>query len=131
MHVCPLPSAQLRTASRKALKALAALKVLAIRSAIDQLPHDLDSLEAEIGTTSGEALTRHVGRLKLQFAERALTLIETWGSLQTTEHQAPSMVHCNTTTTHPGASHGGGASHIHMVHCTWCTAQGAASHRAH
>ena len=45
--------------------------------------------QAEISTSSGEALTRHVGRLKQRFAERALALLLTWGELQTTEHQAP------------------------------------------
>ena len=77
------------TASRKVLKALTALKLSTIRSALEQLPHDLDALEAEISTSSGEALTRHVGRLKQRFAERALALLLTWGELQTTEHQAP------------------------------------------
>ena len=40
-----------------------------------------------MSTSSGEALSRHVGRLKQRFAERALTLLLTWGELQTTEHQ--------------------------------------------
>ena len=49
-----------------------------------------------MSTSSGEALTRHVGRLKHRFAERALTLLLTWGELQTTEHQAPCNTACNT-----------------------------------
>ena len=38
------------TASRKVLKALTALKLSTIRSALEQLPHDLDALEAQLRT---------------------------------------------------------------------------------
>ena len=40
------------TASRKVLKALTALKLSTIRSALEQLPHDLDALEAQLRTSN-------------------------------------------------------------------------------
>ena len=47
----PPAPAQPSTASRKVLKALTALKLSTIRSALEQLPHDLDALEAQIRTS--------------------------------------------------------------------------------
>ena len=88
-----------------------------------------------MSTSSGEALSRHVGRLKQRFAERALTLLLTWGELQTTEHQAPCntalqhcMVHCNIATRlrhtiQHGVSHGASHGVLH-------SASHGASHQA-
>jgi len=71
-----------------------------------------------------------VGRLKQRFAERALTLLLTWGELQTTEHQAP----CNTALQHCPAT----LQHCHatLQHCPatllrgCVTLQHGAPHRA-